>query len=469
MQLNPYIFRGYDVRGISGIDLTEEAYYLLGRGYATFLAERRISLCPVGRDNRETSAAFSRALIKGLNDGGINTIDLGLSLSQIVYFSSYHFLTKACAMVTASHNPREFNGLKLGIGYSETMSGPQIQELKMIVSTKRFSDGFGHHHRKDIFPYYLKQLLSHFNLQKKWKIVVNSLNNSSGRFYPKIFRKAGCRVINMNYPLNSRFPRGTDPTDIKVLRDLSRRVLEEKADIGFAFDPDGDRMAVVDENGRYHWMDMVTTLFAIDVLEYLPGSTIVYNTLCSKTLPETVTRLGGKAVMWKTGHLFIKEKIREEKAYLGGELSGHIFFMDNYFGHDDAAYACLRLLTFLERHHETLSEAISSIESRIGSPEIKLGVPDEIKFDLVEKQVRHDMVTAWPEAVLTELDGIRLDGKEYMVVVRASQNGPYITVRFEAETEKLYNEIRAKLKQLLIRHGDINWDDNINGYALNEQ
>ncbi len=466
MQLNPYIFRGYDIRGIAGQDLSDEAFYCLGRGYATFLISRRIKLCPVGRDNRASSESYSRSFIKGLNDGGIDTIDLGLSLSQIVYFSSYHFLTKACAMITASHNPKEFNGLKLGISYSETMGTEDIQELRQIIENSHFTSGFGHNHRKDIFPYYLKHLQSYFKLNKKWHVVVDTLNSSSGKFYPKIFRKAGCKVTTWNDRLDSRFPSGTDPTDITVLSDLAKKVLREKADIGFAFDADGDRMAVVDELGRYHWMDIIVTLFSIDVLENIQGATIIYNTLCSRDVPDTISKLGGKPIMWQTGHSFIKEKMRETGAMLGGELSGHIFFMDNYFGHDDAAYACLRLLSFLENHNETLSEATASIETHIGSPEIKLGVPDDEKFNLIDKLIRHDLFVTWPHAKITDLDGIRLDTNDLMVVVRASQNGPYITVRFEGKNEKLYNEIIVKLSKILSAYPIINWTDNVNGYVL---
>ncbi|KKT42384.1 MAG: Phosphomannomutase [Microgenomates group bacterium GW2011_GWC1_44_37] len=466
MQLNPYIFRGYDIRGVVGQDIDEETFYLLGRGYATFLTERRIKLCPVGRDNRKSSQSLSKQFIRGLNDGGIDTIDIGLSLSQIVYFSSYHFLTKACAMITASHNPKEFNGLKLGIGYSNTMSGSEIQELRKIIESGRFSIGYGESQSKNIFPYYQKHLLKYFKLNKKWRIVVDTLNNSSGRFYPQLFRKAGCRIITQNERMNGNFPNGTDPTDINVLNKLGKAVLREKADIGFAFDADGDRMAVVDENGKLHWMDIVVTLFAIDVLERLPNATIIYNNLCSKAVPDTIKKLGGNPLMWKTGHSFIKSKILETKAMLGGELSGHIFFMDNYFGHDDAAYACLRLLSFLENHGESLSEAASSIETHIGSPEIKLGVPDEIKFDLVEKELKHDLVTAWPDAKVNVLDGIRLDTDDLMAVVRASQNGPYITIRFEGKNERIYNEVRDRLNQILGKYSIINWIDNINAYAL---
>ncbi|KKS92706.1 MAG: Phosphomannomutase [Candidatus Collierbacteria bacterium GW2011_GWC2_43_12] len=466
MQLNPYIFRGYDIRGLVGTDLTNEIYYYLGRGYATFLVERKIKLCPVGRDNRANSKSFSKYFIKGLNDGGIDTIDLGLSLSQIVYFSSYHFLTKACAMVTASHNTKEFNGLKLGKGYSETLALHEIQEIKHIIDADRFSVGYGSNRKKNIFPVYLKHIQKYFKLGKKWRIVVDTLNNTSGKFYPKLFCQAGCTVIHQNSWLLSSFPNGTDPTDKKVLDNLAKRVLQEKADLGFAFDADGDRMAVVDELGKIHWMDIITAIFAIDVLENLPGSTIIYNNLCSRAVPETIRKLDGHPLMWKTGHSYIKSKIRETGAMLGGELSGHIFFMDNFFGHDDAAYACLRLLTFLEKHHETMSQTCTSIETHIGSPEIKLGVPDDQKINLVENLIKHDLITLWPEAKITDIDGVRLDTDELMVVIRASQNGPYITIRFEAQNEKLYNDIKVKIITLLSRYPEIDWREGINVYAL---
>ncbi|KKT85977.1 MAG: Phosphomannomutase, partial [Candidatus Collierbacteria bacterium GW2011_GWA2_44_99] len=257
MQLNPYIFRGYDIRGLVGKDLNKEIYYLLGRGYATFLVERKIKLCPVGRDNRATSKSYSKYFIKGLNDGGIDTIDLGLSLSQIVYFSSYHYLTKACAIITASHNTKEFNGLKLGKSYSETLALNEIQEIKQIIDAKRFSVGHGINSKKNVFPGYLKHIEGYFKLGRKWKIVIDTLNNTSGKFYPKLFRRAGCRVTHQNPWLFSSFPNGTDPTDIHVLNNLSKRVVQEKADLGFAFDADGDRMSVVDGTGKIHWMDTI--------------------------------------------------------------------------------------------------------------------------------------------------------------------------------------------------------------------
>lgn len=465
--INPEIFRGYDIRGISGTDLTDDTYYLLGLAYGSYLAKRRIELCPVGRDNRPDSDDFSHSFIRGLNESGINTIDLGLSLTQIVYFSSYYFDTKACAMITASHNPKEYNGLKLGTGYSETMLGPDLQQLRKMIDEKKYTHGQAGNKRADIFSAYTSQLLRHFHLKKRWKVVVDCCTSSSGLFYPKILSKAGCRVITQNTRPDSHFPLGTpDPTDEKVLDRLAKRVIKEKADLGLAYDADGDRMAVVDENGHTHWMDIVFSLFSIDVLEFMPGSTIIYNTLCSKTVPETITRFGGTPVMWKTGHSFIKAKMKESGAVLGGELSGHIFFDDNYFGHDDAAYASLRLLSFLEEHHQSLSQAVQAISTRIGSPEIKLGAPDETKFDLVSKKIKPKLLKAWPKAKTSERDGIRLDTPEVMVVVRASQNGPYITIRFEAADSTAYNKVRQKIKHILKTFPSINWKTGVNISAI---
>ena len=467
MPINPEIFRGYDVRGVVGKDLTEETFYLLGRGYATFLAKRRIKTCPIGRDNRKESQAFLNSFIKGLNDSGIDTIDIGLSLTQMVYFSSYIFLTRACAMITASHNPKEFNGVKLGTGYSETMSTQDIQNLREIVEDGRFAKGRGKNRRFSLFPSYLKEVLKYFRLTKKWKIVVDCCTSSSGLFYPTIFSKAGCQVIKQNCTPDSSFPLGTpDPTDETVIKRITDRVIKEKADLGFAFDADGDRMAVVDETGKVHWMDIVLSLFAVDILDYLPGSTIIYNNLCSRSVPEVIQKHGGVPIMWKTGHAFIKSKMKETGAILGGELSGHIFFSDSYFGHDDAAFACLRLLSYLERVGKSLGQAISEFSRHIGSPEIKLGVPDNIKFQLVEENIRHDLTALWPGATVNDIDGIRLETTDSMVVVRASQNGPYITVRFEADNQIIYDNVKAKLKQILTKYSQVDWHQGVNTYAL---
>lgn len=467
VSIDPVIFRGYDIRGLVDKELSEDGYYTLGRAYATYLAQRRIGEATVGRDNRLTGEAYTKAFIQGLNDGGINTYNLGLSLSQIVYFSAYEFKTKGSAMVSASHNPKEFNGLKLGTGYSETMVTEDIQYFKKIVDSKDFVSGHGTNQDVDIFESYKKHLLKHFKLQKKWKVVVDACCTTSGMFYPDIFRSIGCEVVEQNTNLDGNFPVGVpDPTETEVLERLAKKVKETGANIGFAYDTDGDRMAVVDENGQTLWMDTIVALFAKDVLDTLPGASIVYNTLCSRQVTDSIVASGGKPVMWVTGHSFIKAKVKEVAAPFGGELSGHIYFTDNFYGHDDGAYASLRLLSYLERKNQTLSQAVAELPKYVSSPEIKFGLADAIKFDFVKNVIKAEFEKRWPTGEYITIDGVRVDLPDRMAIVRASQNGPYITVKFEGRTPEIYAEMKKELKVLLSAHPEIDWTKGVNTHAL---
>ncbi len=466
-KINTKIFRGYDLRGVMDEDLNEDVYYTLGRGYATWLNQRRIKDCVVGHDNRITSKAYTKAFTQGLNDGGIDTYSLGLALSQMVYFGAYEFKTKGGAMITASHNPREFNGLKLSTGYSETMLAEEVIAFKQLVQKGKFSQGKGKNKKVNIFDSYLKTILKHFDLKKKWKVVIEASNTTSGMFYPEILHEAGCQVIEQNCELDGNFPLGVpDPTESEVLERLREGVLKHRADIGFAYDADGDRMAVVDEKGGVLWMDSIVALFADDVLDTMPEAKIVFNNLCSKAVTETIEKRGGTPVMWITGHSFIKAKIREVGAPFGGELSGHIYFTDNFFGHDDGAYASLRLLQYLERKNKTLSQAVASLPKYTSSPEIKLGLADEIKFDFINNVIAKDLKKIFKKAEANTIDGIRLDTPTAMVTVRASQNGPYITIKYEAKTKKEYEEIKKALKEVLSSHKEIDWKSGVNIHAL---
>lgn len=465
--VNSKIFRGYDLRGVADQDLSEDVYYTLGRAYATFLNERRISEATVTRDNRLTSEIYAAAFIKGLQDGGIDTIDLGLGLSQISYFSCYHFKTKGSAMVTASHNPKEYNGLKLGVGYSDTMITEEIQYLRELCDAQKFSEGQGKGRTDSIFEAYKQDILKHFSLKKKWKIVIDACNTASGVFYPQLFRDAGCEVIEQNCEPDGSFPLGVpDPTEVEVLERLAEGVKANQADIGFAYDTDGDRMAVVDENGNTLWMDSIVAIFAKDVLDFMPGSKIVYNTLCSRQVTEAVEQAGGVPVMWMTGHSFIKSKLKEVRAPFGGELSGHIFFMDNFYGHDDGAYASMRLLQYLERKNQTLSQAAGELAHYVSSPEIKFGLADEIKFSFIDTVIRSEFQKRWPTASYVDIDGIRMDTAEEMAIIRASQNGPYITVKFEGKTQEQYDQMKITLKEILKAHQEIDWTQGVNTHAL---
>lgn len=466
-RINPEIFRGYDLRGVVDIDLNVDVMYTLGRAYATFLSERRITQSTVGRDNRLTGEEYSKAFIQGLNDGGIDTIDIGLSLSQIVYFSSYYYQIKGSAMISASHNPKNYNGLKLGVGFSDTMITEEIQHLRQIVENGKYSEGKGTNRVENIFPAYKTDILSRFNLKKKWKVVIDGCNTGSGVFYPAILRAAGCDVVEQNCVPDGNFPLGVpDPTEVKVLERVSRTVKAQNADIGFAYDTDGDRMSVVDEKGNILWMDSIVALFAQDVLDFMPGASIVYNTLCSRQVTEAIEKAGGKPVMWLTGHSFIKAKVKEVRSPFGGELSGHIFFMDNFYGHDDGANASLRLLQYLERKAETLSQAYAKLNVYVSSPEIKFGLSDDIKFKLIDNEIKAEFKIAWPTARFTEIEGVRMDNDDAMAIVRASQNGPYITVKFEGKNQEIYDQVKAKVREILKKYSQIDWSKGVNTHAL---
>jgi len=465
IKINKEIFRGYDLRGIVGKDLDEGKVEILGKAYATWLLNRRIYECIVGYDSRESSPSFSLALIKGLTEAGITVYDIGMTLSQIVYFASYYFRTKGAVMITASHNPREYNGFKFGTGYSETMVQEEIIDFRELVNSGKFekSDKIGEHIRKDIFDIYEKDILKKVGGIKKFRVVVDACAATSGLFMPRILRKAGCEVIEQNTKPDPTFPVGVaDPTEEKVQKRLAERVIKEKADMGFSYDTDGDRLGVVDEKGNMIWNDTLVSLFSKDVLDFLPGGKIVYNVLCSKQVSEVINESKGKPIMWKTGHSFIKAKVRQDGAIFGGELSGHFFFVDNFYGHDDGAMATLRLLAYLTRTKQSLGEAIEKLPKYISSPEIKVGCPDNIKFDLINNKIAKDIKKLYPKADYVEIDGIRLDTENEMFVIRASQNGPYLTVKFEAKEKEKYDILKKQIKEILEKYSEIDFSEGVN-------
>lgn len=468
-QIPNHVFRGYDLRGVVGPDLDEQRVELLGKSYASWLLSRNVTDCVVGYDSRESSPSFHKALIKGLTDSGITVYDIGITLSQIAYFAQYYFRTRGMVMITASHNPREYNGFKFGTGYSETMVTEEIIEFRELTKSGNFvtRSPKGKVIKKDIFPIYMEDLFRRVGKIKKMKVVVDSCAATTGLFLPKILKKAGCTVIEQNTKIDSSFPVGVaDPTEKEVLERLAKRVIKEKADLGFAYDTDGDRVGIVDEDGKMIWNDTLVSLFAIDIIESLPKAKIVYNVLCSKQVDEVIRKVGGTPIMWTTGHSFIKAKVKEERAPFGGELSGHFFFVDNFYGHDDGAIASLRLLSYLTKHKLSLKDAVNALPHYFSSPEIKVGCPDAIKFQLVSKTVGDQVKKRYPNAVFTEIDGIRMDLPTSMFVIRASQNGPYLTVKFEAKQQNDYNELKQFIGKLLKSIKEIDMKNGVNTDAL---
>lgn len=468
-QIPDSVYRGYDLRGLVGPDLDPERVEMLAHGYATWLLQRRVYDCVVGHDCRTSSPDFKDAIIKGLTDAGITVYDIGLTLSQISYFAQYYFRTRGLVMVTASHNPKEYNGFKFGSGFSETMVTDEIIELRDLVKSGKFTtkEPKGQHIQKDVKQEYIDDLFRRIGPIGKFKVVVDSCAATTGVFIPEILRKAGCDVIEQNTKPDGTFPVGTpDPTEKEVQERLAKRVVEEKADLGFSYDCDGDRMGVVDQAGGLIWNDTLVSLFTKDILDYLPGAKVVYNTLCSKQVDEVIRTNGGDPIMWMTGHSFIKAKVREAGAIFGGELSGHFFFLDNFYGHDDGAIASLRLLAYLTRVNKTLKQAISELPQYASSPEIKVGCPDAIKFQLVSEKIGGEIKKLYPNAKYVEIDGVRMDTEKEMLIVRASQNGPYLTVKFEGKTQEAYDVLKKQANDILHMFPEVDFAKGVNTAAL---
>lgn len=463
------IFRGYDIRAKVPEELNEAGAYVIGRAYGTYLTQRRINQAVVVNDNRLSAQLIKTAFVNGLLDTGINVIDHGLGLVYFMYFSQYFNQSKGGVSISASHNPKEYNGFKLAVGFSDTMITEEIIELKKLAQSGKFTQAItkGRLTRQPIFEEYKKDLFKRLPQKLNFKVVLDGGNCTPGRFMPEILTQAGCQVISQNTGLDGNFPLGTpDPTEAAYLNRLAEGVKKHQADLGLCYDPDGDRLGIVDEDGTKIWNDVLVALFAKDILDFLPNSPIVFNTLCSKAVSDTIKQSGGKPVMWLTGHSFIKAKVKEVRAPFGGELSGHFFFMDNFYGHDDGAFATLRLLSYLQRTKQSLKQALIQLPQYVSSPEIKLGLADKIKFAFVADVVGKDLKKLYPQAEYVEIDGVRMDTKDTMAIVRASQNGPYITIKYEGKTQPQYDQLKKQLREILKSHQQIDWSYGVNTDAF---
>lgn len=481
MKVNPFIFRGYDLRGLVDTDLSPELAEHLGKAYGTYLKRRGIKELVVARDSRATGPAYSEALIRGLLWAGADVIDIGMHLVGTFYWSQYHLSRKGGVYISASHNPPEWNGFKFANDFSETLVSDGMQELRRMVEAEDYEQDEtpGNSRTEDIREAYYEDILARVPLSrpnfdsqnlvgqaKKFKVVIDASAATAGAFAPELLRRAGCEVIGKNCVVDSSFPLGVaDPTSSVVAGRLGREVVEAGADIGFSYDADGDRIGIVDEKGNIIWNDVLVALFALDVLHTHPGATIMYNLLCSKAVPETITRAGGTPFMWRVGHSFLKKKNQEVKAAFIGELSGHFFFSKDFYNHDDGLYATLRVLSYLARIGKPLSEAVAELPQYVSSPEIKLYCADDKKAAVVEK-IAALLKKEFPSAEVIDDeragDGVRLDLADAMLVARYSQNGPYLTIKFEGKTKERYAEIAKSLSNLLHTFPEIDWKSPIN-------
>jgi phosphomannomutase/phosphoglucomutase len=448
MMMNPEIFRQYDIRGIVDKDLTEKDVVELGQGIGTFLISQGHRSITVGRDCRTSSDSYSQCLIEGLIATGCNVVDIGVCSTPVSYFSIRHLEKEGGVMVTASHNPPEYNGFKISSG-SSSVFGEQIQQIRRLIENQAFAVGQGRVERVEIVPAYIKYIVRNIKLSHSLSIGVDAGNGTAGVVAVPILSKLGCKVEPLYCEMDGTFPNHeADPTVAENMADLIKLVRNHKLDVGFGFDGDGDRIGVVDNQGNMIFGDQLMIIFAREILSRKPGAVFISEVKCSKTMYDDIEAHGGQAIMWKTGHSMIKQKMKEVQAELAGEMSGHIFFSDRYLGYDDAVYAACRLLEILANTGKTISELLADVPKTFTTPEIRVDCPDEIKFSVVRRitdyfRRRYDVI---------DIDGARILFADGWGLVRASNTQPALVLRFEALSKKRLVEIRKEVEGVL---GDI--------------
>jgi phosphomannomutase/phosphoglucomutase len=451
MNINAGIFRAYDIRGIAERDFDADFARALGGAYAAYLAERNNPDNPrvgVGGDCRLTSAAYAASLREGLRGAGIDVVDLGTCPTPLVYFSIFDLDLDGAIQVTGSHNPSDHNGFKICVGKT-SIHGDEIQRLREIMETGNFPSGDGAEERIDIVERYQDWVTSHIgSLARPVRVVVDAGNATAGPVAPAIYRALGADVDEIYCEQDGRFPNHhPDPTVEENLVDLIRRVDEIDADLGIAFDGDADRIGVVGPSGRVIWGDEILILFARDVLAKDPGATIVSEVKCSQRLYDDIAKNGGNGIMWRAGHSPIKAKMRETHAALGGEMSGHIFFADRYFGYDDAIYAGARLLEIVAAGRGSIEDMLSDLPPSHTTPEIRVDCPDDIKFEVVKRAVEHFRKSH--ETV--EVDGVRVQLPDGWGLIRASNTQPVLVLRFESQSPENLEKYRKDFEDLVTR------------------
>ena len=441
-----HIFRAYDIRGNASLELTDELVSRIGRAIGTIAGEMDEQTLIVGCDGRKSSPRIKAALIKALMESGRDVIDIGQVPTPMMYFATRHLNCRSGVMVTGSHNPAEDNGLKIVLN-QKTIAAGGVQQIQEQVLQNKFSSGSGRMIREDVVSDYTDEVLSDIAIAVPLKIVIDAGNGVTGSIAPQLFEELGCEVVPMYCEVDGEFPNHPpDTSDEDNLDDLVEAVVREKADFGVAFDGDGDRLAVVTSSGRIVRSDVLLMIFAKDVVSRNPGADVVFDVKCSRNLTQLITRHGGRPVLWKTGHAFMKEKMAETGALLGGEFSGHMFFGERWYGFDDGMYAAARLAEILSTHGDSLDTAISEFPSTVNTPEIIIPVAESRKFQLMDKIIRS---CDFASGKVNTIDGIRVDFAEGWGLVRVSNTSPALTARFEADTqeslETIMSEFRAQI------------------------
>ncbi|MCZ6710301.1 MAG: phosphomannomutase/phosphoglucomutase, partial [Gammaproteobacteria bacterium] len=447
LNLDEQIFRAYDIRGIVEKNLTADVVYWIGRAFAAEAREQRQTRVAVARDGRHSSDMLRDSLTKGLTEGGVDVLDIGCVPTPMLYFATYALDTGSGIMITGSHNPPEYNGLKMMLA-GETLAEERIQSLKERLDNNRLSQGNGEVEEIDLNDHYVDRVLEDVVVAQPIKIVVDCGNGVAGVIAPRLLEEIGCEVVPLYCDVDGDFPNHhPDPADPKNLQDLITVVQAEQAQLGLAFDGDGDRLGVVTASGEIIWPDKLMMLFAKDIVSRNPGADIVYDVKCSRHLNTLISENGGRPIMWKTGHSHIKAKLKETGALLGGEFSGHIFFSERWYGFDDAIYSAARLLEIISAQNKTVDELFAQFPVTFSTPEIKIETTESEKFEIIE---RLENTADFGDGTLTLIDGVRVDYPDGWGLVRASNTSPVLTLRFEADSNAALDRIQDLFQEQLI-------------------
>ena len=450
--ISPGIFRQYDIRGVVGKDLTVEAAEGIGRAFSALLAERNILReVVVGRDNRPNGSELRDALVRGLRSTRTNVIDIGVVPTPVMYWSLHHLAVTAGIQITGSHNPPEFNGFKLCVG-TDSLHGDGIQRVRELLQLGRFPEGAGTLRSERLLDRYVDDIATRIGkLSRPLKVVADCGNGVASLVAPQLFARLGITPLLLFAESDGTFPNHhPDPTVVENLRDLIAAVRRTDADIGIGFDGDADRLGIVDRHGTIVWGDYLLIIYARDVLaRTMRRQSIIFDVKCSQALPDAIEAAGGVPVMWKTGHSLIKEKMKELRAPLAGEMSGHMFFTEGFYGHDDALYGAARLLRIIADSGRGVDELLADIPRYVSTPEIRVDCPDDRKFAVVEAakthfKALHDVIG---------IDGVRILYGDGWGLIRASNTQPILVVRFEALTQGRLDSIRHEVSGWLASQG----------------
>lgn len=450
MQIKPEIFRSYDIRGIVGEDIDKNVAEKLGKSFGSYIQEKLgENKVIVGHDNRESSDELSQYLIKGLTETGVNVIDIGLATTPMVYYARKLFDLGPAIQITASHNPGEYNGFKMCLKKEEeSIYGEKIQEIREYTEQENFKTGSGSVEKKEVLENYIDQIAEKVKLgSRKLKVVVDAGNGTASIVAEKLQKKLGTEVIPLYCDLNPQFPNHhPDPSVPKNLEALAKKVVEEKADLGIGYDGDGDRIGLVDEKGNMIFGDFYMLILWRDIIKKYPNSKALVEVKCSQSLWDELVKLGAEPEFIRTGNPYIKAAMREKNVPFSGEMSGHIFFRDEYYGFDDAAYAAARIQRILSNTDKKASELLEGINTYIATPELTKTVDEKIKFEIIERAVNYFKEKGFK---VIDVDGARVIFDNGWGLIRASNTSPKITIRYEAKTKEDLNQIKEEFEKML--------------------